>query len=499
MQIGSLINRAAQYYGAAPCVTEGGRTLSFREFDKATDRLAHALHERGLTAGDRVSVILPNSIDCLIAYYAIAKAGLVRVQLNNRETIENHLYKIKDSGSRGVIHANIESITADINIAWDELHDMMARGRNEPCRTDRGLDDPLRLGYTGGTTGKPKAVTLTTRGELTELTAFLLDLVPEIRQGDTFLHAAPIAHASGAFFLPCIARGAHSVIMPKFDSGEFIALAEQSKANITFLVPTMLAMVLEEKDIDKATLPFKRIAYGASSISPNLMQRAEKRFGRVFAQCYGQAESPMVITCLKPEDHDRVGSCGRPFTVAEVAIFSDDDKPLPPGERGEIVCRGPQTMAYYWNRPEQTAEAFRGGWLHTGDIGYMDQDGFFYIVDRKNDMLISGGFNVYPREVEDVLLAYPGVVEVAVVGLPDELWGDRVVGVAAGRPGLDAAALLEYARAHLATYKRPKSIEIWPELPKSGANKILRRVVRDRILAAADPAQHAQPLERKPQ
>jgi acyl-CoA synthetase (AMP-forming)/AMP-acid ligase II len=482
MQIGSLINRAARFYRAAPCVTEGGRTLSFSEFDRVTDRLANALRDCGLESGDRVSVILPNSIECLVAYYAIAKAGLVRVQLNTRETIENHRYKIEDSGSRCVIHANIDGVQADVDIAWDELQAMMARGRNEPCAVDRKLDDPLRLGYTGGTTGKPKAVTLTIRGELTELSAFLVDLVPEIQRGDTFLHAAPIAHASGAFFLPCLVRGAHSTIMPKFDAAEFVDLAERTKASLTFLVPTMLAMVLEEDGIDHANLLFKRIAYGAASISPNLIERAQKRFGRIFAQCYGQAESPMVITCLKPEDHDRIGSCGRPFTVAEVAIFGDDDKPLPPGQRGEIVCRGPQTMAYYWNRPEQTAEVFRGGWLHTGDIGHMDEDGFFYIVDRKNDLLISGGFNVYPREVEDVLLAYPGVVDVAVVGLPDELWGDRVVAVASGRAGLDAAALLEYARENLATYKRPKSIEIWPELPKSGANKILRRVVRDRIL-----------------
>jgi acyl-CoA synthetase (AMP-forming)/AMP-acid ligase II len=487
MQIGSLVSRAAQYYGTAPCVTEGGRTLSFRDFDAATDRLANALIDRGLRAGDRVSVILPNSIDCLIAYYAIAKAGLVRVQLNTRETVENHCYKIQDSGSRGVIHANIAGVGAEIDIAWEELRDMLAHGRAQPCGVDRGLDDPLRLGYTGGTTGKPKAVTLTTRGELTELTAFLTDLVPEIETGDTFLHAAPIAHASGAFFLPCIARGAHSIIMPKFDAGEFLQLAERSRANLTFLVPTMLAMVMEHADLDRTKLGFKRIAYGASSISPSLIERAELRFGRVFAQCYGQAESPMVITCLRPEHHDRVGSCGRPFTVAEVAIFDQDDKPLPPNSHGEIVCRGPQTMAYYWNRPEQTAEVFRNGWLHTGDIGFMDEEGFFYIVDRKNDMLISGGFNVYPREIEDVLLAYPGVVEAAVVGLPDEKWGDRVVAVVAGRAGLDAAAILEYARSNLATYKRPKSIEIWSELPKSGANKILRRVVRDRILATAAP------------
>ena len=159
MQIGSLISRAARYYGGAPCVTEGGRTLSFRDFDRATDRFANALRDKGLQTGDRVSVILPNSIDCLIAYYAIAKAGLVRVQLNTRETVENHCYKIGDSGSRGVIHADIEGVTAAINIAWDELRDMLVRGANQPCHIDRALDEPLRLGYTGGTTGKPKAVT----------------------------------------------------------------------------------------------------------------------------------------------------------------------------------------------------------------------------------------------------------------------------------------------------------------------------------------------------
>ena len=287
--------------------------------------------------------------------------------------------------------------------------------------------------------------------------------------------------------MPCLTRGAHSIIIPKFDAGEFIDLAERTRASHTFLVPTMLAMIMEEPRIDAADFKFRRIAYGASSISPSLIQRAERRFGRIFAQCYGQAESPMVITCLKPEDHDRVGSCGRPFTVAEVAIFDDADRPLPPGERGEIVCRGPQTMAYYWKRPEQTAEAFRNGWLHTGDVGYMDEDGFFYIVDRKNDMLISGGFNVYPREVEDVLVTFPGVVEAAVVGLPDEKWGDRVVAVVAGRPGLEADQLMAYARENLAVYKRPKAIEVWSELPKSGANKILRRTVRDRLLDRENP------------
>jgi acyl-CoA synthetase (AMP-forming)/AMP-acid ligase II len=166
-----------------------------------------------------------------------------------------------------------------------------------------------------------------------------------------------------------------------------------------------------------------------------------------------------------------------------VDVFDEQDRPLPPSERGEIVCRGPQTMAYYWNRPEATAEAFRSGWLHTGDIGYMDEDGFFYLVDRKNDLLISGGYNVYPREVEDVLLACDGVVEAAVIGLPDEKWGDRVYAVVAGRKGLSPETVIAHARERLASYKRPKGVEIWPELPKTSANKILRRAVRDRIIA----------------
>ena len=484
MQIGTLISRAALQFGAAPCVTEGERTLTFRDFDRITNRLAHALRARGLNTGDRVSIILPNSIDCLCCYYAVLKAGLVRVQLNTRETLEDHLYKIADSGSRGVIHADIEGVGGEVNIGWTELKSMLEAGDDSLCNVERGLDDPLRFGYTGGTTGKPKAVTLTTRSDLVELTAFLTDLVPDIKHDDVFLHAAPIAHASGAFFLPAMVRGAHSRVITKFDAQEFLELAESTRAGLTFLVPTMLAMIMEQPNIDSARTRFRRICYGASSISPSLVDRAQKRFGRVFAQCYGQAESPMVITCLQPDDHDRIGSCGRPFTVAEVGIFDENDKRLPPGERGEIVVRGPQTMAYYWNRPEATAEAFRNGWLHTGDIGFMDKEGFFYIVDRKNDMLISGGYNVYPREVEDVLLGYPGVVEAAVVGLPDEKWGDRVVAIVCGRAGLQSEALMEYARENLAAYKRPKAVEIWDELPKSGANKILRRVVRDRIVAA---------------
>jgi len=246
----------------------------------------------------------------------------------------------------------------------------------------------------------------------------------------------------------------------------------------------MLAMILEEPSLDDAQLAFKKISYGASPIAPSLLERSEKQFGRIFAQCYGQAESPMVITFLAPEDHDRVGACGRPFSFVDCAVFDENDLPLGDGEIGEIVCRGPQTMAYYWNRAEATEKVFRNGWLHTGDLGYRDEDGFYYLVDRKNDMLISGGYNVYPREVEDVLMAYDGVLEAAVVGLPDEKWGDRIHAAVAVRDPetFDLDALLSYAKANLANYKKPKSIEVWEDLPKSAANKILRRLVKERLM-----------------
>ncbi|WP_411341208.1 AMP-binding protein [Sphingopyxis sp. J-6] len=485
MQIGSIIRRAALHYKDAPCLVEDDRIVSFREFDALTDRLGNALLATGLQPGDRIGVLLPNGIDCLVAYYALAKSGLVRVSLNTRETPDNHAYKLADSGSRAVI-CGVDDIvpdTLDFCLRPDVIAEMTDDGASTACAVDRDLDAPYRLGYTGGTTGKPKGVTLTMRGETAELSAFLIDLMPEMHEGDTFLHAAPIAHASGAFFLPALVRGVRSVVMKKFDPGAFLALAESEKASMTFLVPTMLAMILEQPGCAEARLDLRRIAYGASPIADSLLRRGEARFGKIFAQTYGQAESPMVITCLKPEDHDRVGSCGRPFSTAEVAIVDEQDNFLAAGEVGEIVCRGTQLMAYYWNRPEATAEAFRNGWLHTGDIGRMDEDGFFYILDRKNDMLISGGYNVYPREIEDVLLGYDGVVEAAVVGLPDEKWGDRVHAVIAGRAGLDDQAVLAFAKERLANYKQPKSIEIWPELPKSGANKILRREVRDTVTA----------------
>jgi acyl-CoA synthetase (AMP-forming)/AMP-acid ligase II len=482
VQIGEMIRTAARRYGDAPALSCEGEALSFRGFDEATDRLGNALLALGLRPGDRVAVLLPNSIECLVAYYCLAKAGLVRVPLNLRETRREHDYKLAYSGARAVICSDEwTGLDCEIVIGPDRLRQLMHDASARPCAVDRALEAPLRLGFTGGTTGKPKAVTLTTRGEVAEVANFLIDLLPDIRPGDTMLHAAPIAHASGAFFLPHLLRGACSVILPKFDAGRFLELTEST----TFIVPTMLAMILEQPGAARVKHRYTRLCYGAAPIAPNLLRRGIEVFGHVFAQTYGQAESPMVITVLKPEEHHRLGSCGRPYTLVEAKVVDEDDREVPAGTPGEIVCRGLQLMSHYWERPEETAKAMRNGWLHTGDIGVVDEQGYFSIVDRKNDMLISGGYNVYPREVEDVLLSVEGVIEAAVVGLPDEKWGDRVHAVISARPGTDAKAALAACARQLASFKVPKEIEVWEALPKSAAGKILRREVRDTIVSRA--------------
>jgi acyl-CoA synthetase (AMP-forming)/AMP-acid ligase II len=459
--------------------------MSFVEFNEATDQLGNALLAKGLQAGDRVAVLLPNGIDGLVAYYALAKSGLVRVSMNVRDTAEDHEYRIVDSGSRALISDRSSCAAAELNIGLDDLEKMIAAGPAGPCDVPRDAEAPYRLGYTGGTTGRPKAVTLSMRSEHAEVTNYLLDLVPDIAPGDVMLHAAPVTHASGSFFLPHLIRGAHNVVIPSFTPGGYLEELQRSQPTATFLVPTMLAMVLDDPSIaDVQTPRLRHLCYGASPIAPATAERAEQAFGKVLAQTYGQSEAPMTITLLRADEHDRVGSAGRPYSMVEVRIVDEDDREVPVGTSGEVVVRGQILMSGYWNRPVETERTLRNGWLHTGDVGTFDDDGFLYLLDRKNDVIISGGFNVYPREVEDCLLGHPAVREAAVIGIPDERWGEVVHAVVSTRQPVEADTLLGWTKERLAGYKRPRSVIFSDELPKSSAGKILRRAVRDQLSPA---------------
>ena len=487
MQIGDLIRRAGRQYGPAPALVDGDRSVSFAEFDELTDRLGHGLLARGLTPGDRVAVLLPNGIDGVVTYYALAKAGLVRVPLNTRETPPEHAFKIGDSQARALVHAGNPPAETEIMLTADELPSLIAAAPTGPCDVRRDPDVPLRLAYTGGTTGQPKAVVLTTRSELAEVSNFLVDLLPNLHPGSVMLHAAPVTHGSGAFFLPHLVKGAPNVILPKFSPQAFLAAAERHRATATFMVPTMISMLLEEPGTATADLALERLCYGGAPIAPAVLQRGLDRLGPVFAQLYGQAEAPLAITCLQPWEHtpDRLASAGKPYTFVEVQVRDAGGQVLPAGEPGEVLTRGPHTMSAYWRRPEATAETLEpDGWLHTGDIGRWDSGGYLHLLDRRHDVIISGGFNVYPREVEDTLLSHPAVAGAAVVGLPDEKWGERVAAAVVTRAEADETEIIGFCAGRLAGFKRPRVVEIWPDLPTSPVGKSLRREVRDRMIAA---------------
>jgi acyl-CoA synthetase (AMP-forming)/AMP-acid ligase II len=491
MDVGEIIRRAARRYGPAPALVTGDRTVSFTELDDATNRLGNALLVAGLRPGDRVGVLLPNGIEGLVAYYALAKAGLVRVPLNVRERAADHAFKLTDSGSRGIIAEQADDFgVPTVSVAFDNamLESVMWMGPAEPCDVQRDPDVPFRLGYTGGTTGRPKAVTLTMRCEHAEIASFLIDLLPDVRPGDRMLHAAPVVHASGAFVLPHLIRGATNIILERFEPGRFLEQLERRDATATFLVPTMIAMVLDDPNIEHVRArSLRRLCYGASPIAPSLVERAMDVFGPKLAQTYGQAEAPMAITCLQPDEHDRKGSAGRPYTLVEVRVVDEEGQQVSVGVEGEVITRGQHIMAGYWNRPADTAEVIRNGWVHTGDVGVVDEEGFLYLRDRKSDMIISGGYNVYPREIEDVLMSHPAVKEAAIVGLPDDHWGERVHAVVVLRDDSPLDDILAYAGDRVARFKRPKTGEVWSDsLPKSPAGKILRREIRDRCRIAAE-------------
>jgi acyl-CoA synthetase (AMP-forming)/AMP-acid ligase II len=493
MEIGRLVRRAGHHHAERVAFLCGDSQLTFGEFDRATDRLAHHLLALGLAAGSHVGVLLPNCIEVVVAYYALAKAGLVRVPLHPKDLPADLATKAKFASVEAVLSDGQNVAGIPLTLSLDDIRAVCARptpGGDRQCQVDRHPEDALRLGFTGGTTGRSKAVVLTTRSELFELTSFMTDLVPGIEPGDVMLHAAPIAHASGAFVLPHLISGATQVIQPTFDAGQTVALMDRHRPHRTFLVPTMISMVLDEPNIGDLDRMLTRLCYGASSIAPTVRDRAIEVFGPVLTQVYGQAEAPMAITRLLPADHtdERQGSCGRPFTLVEAAVWDDDDQPLGCGQIGEIVTRSGGVMREYWKDPEATASTMRGGWVHTGDVGLVDADGFFSIVDRKGDMIVSGGYNVYPREVEDVLLAHPSVREAAVVGIPDERWGELVHAVVALRSPVDVNELLAFCTDRLPSRSRPRSIETRSEVPKSHAGKILRRVVRDEVAAGRPPS-----------
>jgi acyl-CoA synthetase (AMP-forming)/AMP-acid ligase II len=486
MLISDITRQAARRYGDAPCLVAGERSLTFAEFDAATNRLANALFDRGLVRGDRLTMLLPNGLEFFVVSHALARAGLVQVPLNSRETVENHRQLMDDSGARAMIGDCTNAKAVEMRIEMDELWSMIDGGAEGDVDLSVGEGETYRLAYTGGTTGPPKAVESTPRQRTAEIASFLTDLMPDLGPGSRVLHAGPVTHASGDFFLPSFIRGGCNHVLPGFKPAEFLEQLERTAATHTFLVPTMLAMLLAEPGVEDAdTSALEAIFWAGSPLAPATSERSAEVFGPKLRGTYGQAEAPMALTYLLADEHDRHGCAGSPYRFAEVRVLDPDDQPVADGEAGEVCARGDLIMKGYWNRPGQTAETLRNGWLHTGDIGRFDEDGYLYLLDRAGDMIISGGFNVYPREIEELLMTHPAVREVAVVGIPDDTWGEEVNAVVSAKGDLDPDDLLEFCRSRTAGFKRPRRVTVLEELPKSGAGKIVRRLARDAVAPSA--------------
>jgi fatty-acyl-CoA synthase len=295
--------------------------------------------------------------------------------------------------------------------------------------------------YTGGTTGRPKGVMGTTQSITTMTTVQLAEW--EWPQNPRFLMCTPLSHAGAAFFTPVIVKGGELIVLTKFDPAEVLRVIEEQKISATMLVPSMIYALMDHPDSHTRDLSsLETVYYGASAMNPVRLKEAINRFGPIFAQYYGQSEAPMVITYLAKGDHDekRLTSCGRPTLFARTALLGEDGKPVPQGEVGEVCVSGPLLCGGYWNLPEETCKTFHDGWMHTGDLAREDEDGFWYIVDRTKDMIVTGGFNVFPREVEDVVAEHPSIAQVCVIGIPDEKWGEAVTAVVVLRPDAQSDA-----------------------------------------------------------
>lgn len=497
MNVARLLEQAAGEHADAPALIAGERVTSYAEWRARVGRLASALSDAGIGSGDRVSLLMGNSPAFLEALFAVFTVGGVVVPTNTRLHPKEYAYTVQHSGSRTLLFdARLEADVRGIGLPSDtvllrvdELESAIAGAPDFGPAVDRGADDLAWLFYTSGTTGRPKAA-MVTHGNLGFMAERYAPEVFAVEAGDRALHAGPLTHGSGLWSLPLTAAGATHVIpeSTSFDSEEIFDLIERHRvATVVFVSPTMLKILLESEASATADCSSVRfVAYGGAPIHPEDQRAALERFGPVLCNLYGQGECPMTISMLRPEEHvgERLRSVGRPRGGIEVAVLGPDGAPVATGEVGEVCVRGPVVMRGYWENEEATAEAFRGAWYHTGDLGSFDEDGFLSLGDRVKELVISGGSNVYPREVEDVIRGLAGVEDVAVIGIPDRHWGESVVAVVVGSVTEDD--VVQVCRANLAGYKKPRWVVFEDALPRSAYGKVLKRnlVMRYKDLAA---------------
>ncbi len=506
MNIARLLDRAARSCGGLPAVAVGTTVaLNYAELAARVRAMAGGLRrDFGLLPGDRVALSMKNCAAYFEIQNAIWQAGLVAVPVNAGLHPRELKYILENSGSRVCFASEeigevleplvgaIEGLDAVVR-PGDRDYGMLLEGP-EVDVAEVAADDPAWLFYTSGTTGRPKGATMTHRNLLTMTLSYYAD-IDSVSPGETIIHAAPLSHGSGLYGLPFIAKGGVAVIPESggFDSDEIFALVAAWRGVSFFAVPTMVTRLVNASGSGAAdTANLKTIVYGGAPMYVEDLKRALDLFGPKLAQIYGQGESPMTITALgkchhaestNPRYAERLASTGIARTDVEVKVVDEVDGELSPGEIGEVVVRGDVVMKGYWENPAATAESLRGGWLHTGDLGAIDEAGFLTLKDRSKDMIISGGANVYPREIEEVLLRHGGVLECSVVGRPHPDWGEEIVAFVVTQPDASVSEneLDQLCLDNVARFKRPRAYIFLDRLPKSNYGKILKTALRERL------------------
>ena len=500
MNIASHMIRAGRAFGDHPAIAKGTTRLrSYGDLAYRVARLAGTLrHQCNLKTGDRVALILGNCPEYLELLYAVWHAGLVAVPINAKLHRKEFAYILDNSQSRicFVSPHLADSVELLRNKPLEAVIDVGGKAYRNMLDGDalplvfRGPGDPAWLFYTSGTTGTPKGAVLSHRNLLAMCKCYFADVDP-VSPWHAILHAAPMSHGSGLYALAYVMKAGCHVIPESggFDVAEVYSLIRHWRGIAFFAAPTMVKRLLDHPS-DADTTNLKAIIYGGGPMYIEDCLAALDRFGPKLSQLYGQGESPMTITALNARMHadsdhprwlHRLASVGVSQSAVEVRIANEDDESLPPGELGEILVRGDSVMSGYWRNPDATAETLRNGWLHTGDIGVMDEDGFLTLKDRAKDLIISGGSNIYPREVEEVLINHPDISEASVIGRPDREWGEIVVAylVATDGSSIDRSDLDDFCVDNLARFKRPRHYYFIDALPKNNYGKVLKTALRD--------------------
>ena len=497
--LGELVLRSVKRYRDRVAFVFDDREITYREMGDRISQIMLAMKEAGLARGAGLCLLSSTRPETFYVRIAANLLGVRFTALHPMGSASDQAYILADSQAYALIvdetftgqgRKITEALSHPVNVyglGSDALGaDLLAAAlRHEPVSLwcEAVPSDLSGLVYTGGTTGRSKGVMHTHRSTVANILMCLAEWEwpKEVR----LLVMTPLSHAAGALVVPVLVRGGAIYLQDGFEPEAMLRCVAENRITVTFLVPTMIYVLLDHpglRDADVSSLEL--VIYGASPMSPTRLLEALDIFGPVFMQLYAQSEAPMTVTTLNTWDHvpDRLASCGQPMVGVHVKLLDDDDQEVPTGEVGEICVRGPLVMEGYWNKPEETAAALRGDWLHTGDMAYQDEDGFYYIVDRKKDMIISGGFNVFPKEIEDVLTAHPSVADAAVISVPDDKWGEAVKAVVILRPGMEASEmeLIAAVRDAKGAVYSPKSIDFSDSLPVTRLGKPDKKALRAR-------------------